>query len=78
MPTTRIRFQRVQLKAVRRWKDGDGKWHQQTKVFEQTMNPFNKNEHGLPKSRSEIVAELHLEREAWLANPLQGGVHANQ
>jgi hypothetical protein len=65
---TRIRFQVVKLRGVRRWKDSDGKRRQETKVFEQTINPFNKNSAGVPKSRGEIIEELHAERVAWLAD----------
>jgi hypothetical protein len=70
MSVQTIKFTRVQLRGVRRWTE-NGKRRQQTKVFEQTINPFNKNTAGFPKSRSEIIAELQAERTAWLAESRQ-------
>mgnify|MGYP001584197199 CR=1 FL=1 len=32
---------------------------------EQTINPFNRNAHGLQKSREEIWAELRAQAETW-------------
>jgi hypothetical protein len=63
-----IRFQEVKLKAVRRWKE-NGKPHQETKVFMQTINPLNKNAAGEVKQWDEIMAELKVERDAWLRTP---------
>jgi len=60
-----IRFQEVRLKAVRRWKE-NGKQRQETKVFMQTINPFNKNAAGEIKQLDEIMVELKAERDAWL------------
>jgi hypothetical protein len=68
---TTIRFREVSLRGVRRWKADDGKWHQKTKRFMQTINPFNKNKLGLPKSYEEIMSELIAERDAWYALTLE-------
>ena len=62
----KIVFEEVALKGVRRWKDADGKKHQETKKFWQTINPFNKDENGLPKTREQIYDELKAKRAAWL------------
>jgi hypothetical protein len=62
---TTVRFERVRIKAVRRWKE-NGKSRQETKVFEQTINPFNRDSAGIPKSRAAIVSELQAERDQWL------------
>jgi len=62
-----IRFEEVKVKGVRRWTDSDGKKRQETKTFSQTINPFNKNACGLPKTCSEIVEEITAERDAWMA-----------
>lgn len=35
----------------------------------QTLNPFNKNAAGQPKSREEITAELRVKAEAWRKEP---------
>jgi len=63
----RIRFEEVSIKGVRRWRDADGKRHQETRVFMQTINPFNKNANGAIKSATEILCELSAERREWLA-----------
>ncbi len=63
---TTYRFEELKLSATRRWKDENGKRRQETKQFSQTLNPYNKNKDGMVKSRSEIWAELHAARTAWL------------
>jgi len=65
----RIRFECVTHKAVKRWVDADGKKHQQTMKFMQTLNPFNKDADGFPKSREQIWKELKAQAAAWLAQP---------
>ena len=62
-----IRFQEVKLKATKRWRE-NGKQRQETKVFMQTINPFNKDADGMPKTREQILAELYHERAEWLGN----------
>lgn len=64
-----MRFQEVKVKATRRWTDAQGKKRQQTRTFMQTVNPFNKNANGTPKSREEIMVELRAERDGWLLEP---------
>jgi uncharacterized coiled-coil DUF342 family protein len=66
----RITFDEVSVKGVRRWKDAAGKWHQETKKFFQTLNPFNKAADGSPKSYEQIRAEIRTERDAWMAASL--------
>ena len=69
---SRFMFEEVAIRVTKRWKDESGKKRQQTKKFYQTINPFNKNAKGLKKNRSEILAELKEESEAWL-NESHGG-----
>lgn len=64
---TTIRFEQVAIKATKRWKDADGRKRQETRIFMQTINPFNKNAAGKVKGRSEIERELLAERKKWLA-----------
>ena len=71
----RLTFEEVRIKAVRRWTDSDGKRHQETKQFWQTLNPYNRNAVGLCKTRDEIRNELLTERAAWLAKPAEGDAH---
>lgn len=66
MSKTTIRFQEIKIKGVRRWTE-NGKRRQETMVFSQTVNPFNKNADGFPKTASEIRAELQVERDRWIA-----------
>ena len=61
----RIRFEEVKLKATRRWRE-NGKPRQETRTFMQTLNPFNRGENGMPKSRLDIMRELQEERDSWL------------
>ena len=63
----RVTFDEVKLKGVRRWKEPEtGKPRQQTRVFMQTVNPFNKLPDGTMKDRQTIMAELIAERADWL------------
>lgn len=59
---TILRFEEVSIRGLRRWKDATGKWHQETRKFWQTINPYNTNAAGEPKSREEITGELIAER----------------
>lgn len=58
-------FDEVKLTGQRRWKDETGKWKYQKKTFGQTLNPFNVNAEGVPKTRKEIYVELHAEIDRW-------------
>lgn len=63
---TTIRFEEVKVKGTRVWKE-NGKRRQETRVFMQTINPFNKNENGCLKTYNEILKEIRAERDAWEA-----------
>lgn len=61
------RFEEIVVSATHRWIDKEtGRKRQKTKKFSQTINPWNKNEHGEVKTRSEIYAELEKEKAKWL------------
>jgi hypothetical protein len=62
----RITFQEVSTRRTFRWTE-NGKRRQTTEVFMQTINPFNKNADGAPKSREEIWKEINAKADAWLA-----------
>ena len=67
-----IRFEEVSLKSRRKWLGSDGKWHQKTMKFWQTISPFNRNkETDLPKTREQIMEELIAERKAWEEIPIE-------
>lgn len=61
-------FSAVTVKRVKKGKCSMcGVKCQVTKRFFQTLNPFNKNSAGLPKSASEIRAEETVKADAWKA-----------
>ena len=62
---TRIRFEVVKYPAKRYLKCLCGKQLKRTKIFEQTINPYNKNKDGVVKTRNEIWQELRIEAEKW-------------
>ena len=69
MPT--YRFQEVKLRGAKSGKCSVcGKRRQRSTTFSQTINPFNKNADGVPKTREEILAELNEEARLWKATPL--------
>jgi hypothetical protein len=67
---TTIRFREIKLRGVRRWTE-NGKRKQETKVFMQTVNPFNKGVDGFIKTREQIMDELRAERSKWLADAFE-------
>jgi predicted RNA-binding Zn-ribbon protein involved in translation (DUF1610 family) len=42
-----------------------GKVGRRSKTFRQTLNPYNKNAAGQPKTTAEIRAELQVEAQRW-------------
>jgi predicted RNA-binding Zn-ribbon protein involved in translation (DUF1610 family) len=42
-----------------------GKKQRRTQKFYQTLNPYNTNKEGFPKSGKEILAELLIEEARW-------------
>lgn len=62
---------RITFQAVRRsrTKRGTcpvcGKPTVRTRVFEHTINPFNLNAEGLPKTPEEVLAAVRAEADAW-------------
>jgi nitroimidazol reductase NimA-like FMN-containing flavoprotein (pyridoxamine 5'-phosphate oxidase superfamily) len=65
MRTITTRYEEVSVKGTKRWKDSNGKWHQKTKKFWQTISPFNLKD-GRSKDYSEILREVIVERDEWL------------
>lgn len=63
----KVRFEVVALRAQKKWTDERGKRHQATEKFWQTISPFNKNVDGSIKTREQILEELKIERDRWLA-----------
>jgi hypothetical protein len=68
MPT--YTFEKVEHPAQKNTKCiGCGKRLRRRTTLYQTLNPFNKNAQGQPKSRQEIYAELEAKAERWLTAP---------
>jgi len=65
-------FEVVSHKVTKKWVDETGKKRQQTQKFEQTLNPYNRDATGAPKSREQIWAEIRAQGEAWLKLPNPG------
>jgi hypothetical protein len=59
-------FDEVSITATKRWVDDEGHRRQKTKTFSQTVNPWNANKDGAPKTRAEIFNELWEKRTEWL------------
>lgn len=62
----RIVFEKVSIKAIKRWVEPSGRKRQSTREFWQTISPFNRNAEGLTKSRHEIMREIEAERDTWM------------
>jgi hypothetical protein len=62
----KVYFNEISVKGVKKWVGDDGKKHQLTKKFYQTVNPFNKNADGKVKTGAEIWTEILEERKKWL------------
>ncbi len=72
MRTTTVRFQEVAVTGQKRGKcPGCGGTAERQQRFYQTINPFNRNADGRPKTQPEIVAELRAQVEAWKAEPVR-------
>ena len=68
----RLTYEVVRVRGQKRGKCSVcGKFAVRATAFEQTINPFNKNAAGIPKSRAEITDELLAERRIWLEEPVQ-------
>lgn len=67
----RVDFDKVQLRASKRTRcELCAKWMRRATTLWQTISPFNKNAAGEPKTRGEIMIELHAKAAAWRAEPL--------
>lgn len=68
----RTTFEKVEIKASKTWKTADGKRRRKTMTFWATINPWNTNAAGVPKTRDEILVGLRAKRDAWLAEAPPG------
>ena len=62
-------YERIKHRVKRAGKCLCGKRVVMVSVFEQTINPFNKNEKGEIKTRDEIWKELKAEGDKWKSEP---------
>lgn len=70
MGTFRLRFDDVRLPVIKHMKCACGKYRQRRKTFMQTINPYNRNADGTPKTRVDILNELHLQADKWRTEPI--------
>lgn len=54
-------FPEVRMKAFRYEVGADGKKRLRQKTIVHTINPFNRNAAGIPKSRDEVIADVRAE-----------------
>lgn len=66
----RIVFEEVAINCEKSGRCGCDKRRTRRKRFWQTINPFNRNARGFPKTREEIYAELREEADAWRGEPI--------
>jgi hypothetical protein len=68
--TETIRFERVPLTAAKTVQcAGCGKRLRRQRTFEMTLNPWNKNAQGQPRTRREILAALDAKAGEWKQQP---------
>lgn len=67
---TRYNFHEIAIHGQKSGKCACGKRRTRREKFWQTINPFNKNVAGTPKTQAEIRAELLVERAEWLKAPI--------
>ena len=63
-------FQEVSITAEKTGKCRCGKQRKRRQKILQTLNPFNLDACGMPKTREQIMRELQAEAEAWRAEPI--------
>jgi hypothetical protein len=69
---TKIEFEVVELKGRKQGACSEcGCRRQRTERFYQTVNPFNRNKVGAPKTYDEIYEEIHAEWLAWMEQPFR-------
>jgi len=67
----RITFDVIKERATKSGKCREcGKRCSRSKTFEQTINPWNKNDDGTQKSANDIRAELRVEVKTWLGEAI--------
>jgi hypothetical protein len=60
-----MNFEQVKTTRTRKWRE-NGKWRKQTRTFMHTVNPFNKDEEGMPKSYTRVTQDVNAEADAWV------------
>lgn len=68
---TRVTFDEVSYRATKSGVCSCGKRASRSEKFWQTLNPFNKNATGSPKTRDEILNELKESAQAWRNAPVR-------
>jgi hypothetical protein len=63
-------FEQLKLRAEKKGKCGCGVRRRRAKTLIMTINPFNKNKQGIPKTREEVWADLQAAAKKWRAEPI--------
>ena len=70
MITETVRFERVPVTAVKTVRcTGCGKRLRRQRTFEMTLNPWNRNAQGQPRTRQEILDALQAQADEWQGRP---------
>jgi len=69
--TETIRFEPItwQVRKTVKCAAGCGKSVKRQRTFQQTLNPYNRNAEGQPKTRQEIGVALRAEGDEWQQKP---------
>ena len=67
---TKITFEEVAFHASKSGKCGCGKHCKRQRKFWATLNPFNRNAVGAPKTRVEIYDDLRTQAAVWKTEPI--------
>jgi hypothetical protein len=70
MRTVHTVFEQVAVYGRNIGKCGCGRQREHQRRFYQTLNPWNCNATGVPKTRDEILAELRVTLDAWRREPI--------
>lgn len=68
--TVHERYEEVRETRIKNWPcPGCGRKVKRQRTFVNTINPFNRNADGVPKSRREVTADVRAKGDAWAAVP---------
>lgn len=66
----RVEFEQVSLWGQKKGKCACGKIRTRSTTIVNTINPYNKNAKGVPKTRKEVEESVKQQLEAWKTKPI--------